>query len=148
MIPPFIRLLFQWALCYSCIVFPPLTELDLHRIASPVISTNQPISNQETSVALACSAPSRNYSATKISNKQKLASESLSYQNHSEYPNETEICWYLYYRDVFKEFRNRKKSQLIIQWHPKCSLIILQSPRFHLIDLLKANIWSAYMYRL
>lgn len=64
--------------------------------------------------------------------------------NHSEYPNETEICWYLYYRDVFKEFRNRKKSQLIIQWHPKCSLIILQSPRFHLIDLLKANIWSAY----
>lgn len=75
MIPPFIRLLFQWALYYPCIVFPPLTEPDLHRIASPVISTNQPISNQETSVALACSAPSRNYSATKISNKQKLASD-------------------------------------------------------------------------
>lgn len=41
MIPPFIRLLFQWALCYPCIVFPPLTEPDLHRIALSVISTNQ-----------------------------------------------------------------------------------------------------------
>ena len=52
-------------------MFPPLTEPDLHRIASPVISTNQPISNQETSVVLACSAPSRDYIATKITNKQK-----------------------------------------------------------------------------
>lgn len=147
MIPPFIRLLFQWALCYPCIVFPPLTEPDLHRIALPVISTNQPISNQETSVVLACSAPSRNYSATKISNKQKLASDHF-HTKSLRISQWNRDLWYLYYRDVFKEFRNRKKSQLIIQWHPKCSLIILQSPRFHLIDLLKANIWSAYMYRL